>query len=46
MHAFGKGYQGYKSNFGFDVPFDREIRQIQDQKTVYGLAERNTKMGI
>ena len=24
MHAFARGYQGYKSNFGFRVPFDRE----------------------
>ena len=26
--ALAKGYQGYKSNFGFHVPFDCEIRQI------------------
>ena len=32
LHAFvAKGYQGYKSNFGFRVPFDREIRQFADQ---------------
>ena len=31
LHAFAKGYQGHKSNFGFHVPFDREIRQISDQ---------------
>ena len=24
MHGFETGYQGYKSNFGFHVPFDRE----------------------
>ena len=24
LHAFETGYQGYKSNFGFRVPFDRE----------------------
>ena len=22
LHAFAKGYQGYKSNLGFHVPFD------------------------
>ena len=27
LHAFAKGYKGYKSNFGFRVPFDRESRQ-------------------
>ena len=45
LHALAKGYQGYqgyKSNFGFHVPFDREIWQIQDQKSVFGFAERNT----
>ena len=42
LHAFEKGYQGHKSNFGFHVPFDREIRQILDQKSVFGFAERNT----
>ena len=31
LHAFAKGYQGHKSNFGFHVPFDCEIRQISDQ---------------
>ena len=37
LQAFAKGYQGHKSdksNFGFHVPFDREIRQISDQKSV------------
>ena len=24
-------YQGYKSNFGFHVPFDRKMRQIVDK---------------
>ena len=24
LHGFETGYQGYKSNFGFHVPFDRE----------------------
>ena len=24
LHAFATGYQGYKSNFGFRVPFNRE----------------------
>ena len=38
LHAFAKGYQGHKSNFGFHVPFDREIRQISDQKSVFGFA--------
>ena len=42
LHALAKGYQGYKSNFGFHVPFEREIWQIQDQKSVFGFAERNT----
>ena len=28
LHALAKGYQGHKSNFGFHVPFDREIWQI------------------
>ena len=28
LQAFAKGYQVYKSNFGFRVPFDREIRQF------------------
>ena len=28
LHAFAKGYQGHKSNFGFHVHYDREIRQI------------------
>ena len=27
LHAFVKGYQGYKSNFGFRVSFDRESRR-------------------
>ena len=32
LHVFvAKGYQGYKSNFGFRVPFDRETRQVSDQ---------------
>ena len=44
LHALAKGYQGYKSNFGFHVPFDREIWQIQDQKSVFGFAERNTPL--
>ena len=35
LHAFAKGYQVYKSNFGFRVPFDREIRQISDQKSAF-----------
>ena len=43
-HALAKGYQGYKSNFGFHVPVDREIWQIQDQKSVLGFAERNTPL--
>ena len=38
LHAFAKGYQGHKSNFGFHVPFDREIRQISDQKSVFEFA--------
>ena len=42
LHALAKGYQGYKSNFGFHVPFDREIWQILDQKSVFGFTERNT----
>ena len=42
LHALAKGYQGYKSNFGSHVPFDCEIWQIQDQKSVFGFAERNT----
>ena len=42
LHALAKSYQGYKFNFGFHVPFDREIWQIQDQKSVFGFAERNT----
>ena len=42
LHALANGYQGYKSNFGFHVPFDREIWQIQDQKSVFGFAEKNT----
>ena len=28
LHAFAKGYKGYKSNFGFHVPFTNKIRQI------------------
>ena len=28
--------------FGFRVPLDCEIRQIWDQKSVFGFAERNT----
>ena len=28
LHEFAKGYQGYKSNFGFHFPSDLEIRQI------------------
>ena len=36
------GYQGY--NFGFRVPFDLEIRQISDQKSVFGFAKRNTTL--
>ena len=28
LQAFAKGYQGYKTYFGFHVPFDCEIRQI------------------
>ena len=44
LHGFETGYQGYKSNFGFHVPFDREIWQIQDQKSVFGFAERNTPL--
>ena len=44
LHALAKGYQGYKSNFGFRVPFDREIWQIWDQKSVFGFAERNTPL--
>ena len=44
MHGLAKGYQGYKSNFGFHVPFDREIWQIQDQKSVFGFAQRNTPL--
>ena len=46
LHALAKGYQGYKSNFGFRVPFDREIWQIWDQKSVFGFAERNTPLVI
>ena len=43
MHiASAKGYQGYKSNFGCRVPFDRELRQISYQNSVFGFAERNT----
>ena len=42
LHALAKGYQGYKSNFRFHVPFDREIWQIKDTKSVFGFAERNT----
>ena len=34
LHECAKGYQGHKSNFGFHVPFHREIRQISDQKSV------------
>ena len=44
LHALAKGYQGYKSNFGFHVPFDCEIWQIQDQKSVFRFAERNTPL--
>ena len=44
LHALSKGYQGYKSNFGFHVPFNREIWQIQDQKSVFGFTERNTPL--
>ena len=44
LHALAKGYQGYKSNFRFHVPFDREIWQILDQKSVSGFAERNTPL--
>ena len=36
--------KGYKSNFGFHVPFDREIQQICDQKSVFGFAERKTPL--
>ena len=43
LHTFAKGsYQGYKSNFGFHVPFGREILPISHQKSVFGFAERNT----
>ena len=43
MHiASAKDYQGYKSNFGCRVPFDRELRQISDQNSVFGFPERNT----
>ena len=43
MHiASAKGYQGYKSNYGCRSPFDREVRQISDQKSVFGFTERNT----
>ena len=28
LHAFAKGYQGYKSNFGFHVPLDLQVQQI------------------
>ena len=38
LQAFAKRYQ---PNFGFHVPFDRKIRQISDQKSVFGFAERN-----
>ena len=31
-----------QSNFGFRAPFEPEIRQILDQKSVFGFAERNT----
>ena len=31
LRALAKGYQGYKSNFGFHVPFDREIWQIKSR---------------
>ena len=43
MHAFGKGYQGYKSNFGFRVPFDHEIRQIWDQKSIFAWIRRKER---
>ncbi|CAH3017931.1 unnamed protein product, partial [Porites evermanni] len=44
LHAFAKGYQVYKSNFGFLVPFDREIRLISDQKSAFGFSKRNTPL--
>ena len=44
FHVLAKGYQSYKSNFGFHIPFDREICQILDQKSVFGFAERNTPL--
>ena len=46
LHVFANGYQGYKSNFGFRVPFVREIRQISDQNSVFGFAKRNTPLFI
>ena len=33
-NAFTKRYQGYRSIFGFRVPFGRKIWQISDQKSV------------
>ena len=43
LHACAKGsYQGYKSNFGFRLPFSCEILPISLQKSVFGFAERNT----
>ena len=30
--------------FGFQVPFDGEIRQILHQKSVFGFAERKTPL--
>ena len=43
MHiANAKGYQGYKSNFGCHLPFDRHLRQISDQNSVFEFTERNT----
>ena len=44
LHAFAKSYQGYKSIVGFHVPFDREI--ISDQKSFFGIAERNTPSSV
>ena len=35
-------YQCYRSNFGFHIPFECEIRQIEDQKSIFGFAERST----
>ena len=43
LQAFAKGCQ---YNFGFHVPFDCEIWQISDQKSVFGFAERNTPLEL